>query len=230
MGIIGSSFSQDFNRRLSVNDSIPTSESEIIYFDPLEKSVIYQQPIINTSAVDTVQIVTETPFKPDPMKSIWLGAVIPGFGQIANKKYWKLPFVYGGFLGFGYAISWNNSRYSSYKHAYRDISDNDETTNYHLEILPKGYNLENFPGGINTYKTRLKSAQDQFRQNRDLSIILSIGFYAIVMLDAYVDAQLFDFDISQDLVLNVAPTRINFNNPIQTNNQYGYGLQCSIRF
>ncbi len=185
-------------------------------------------PVAKVAAVDTVAYKTDSVFKPDPLRAVWLGAIIPGYGQIVNRKYWKLPIVYGGFLGFAYAISWNNSRYVSYKNAYRDIMDTDPTTNYHIEILPRGYTMENYPGGIPTYTARLKSAQDQFRQWRDLSIILSIGYYALVLLEAYVDAHLYDFDISQDLVLNVVPARIDFNQ--HHNVRSGYGLQWSIRF
>lgn len=182
-----------------------------------------------TALADTVVVVkTDSVFKPDPLRSVWLGAVIPGYGQIVNRKYWKLPIVYGSFLGCAYAISWNNSRYMSYKNAYRDISDSDPTTNYHLKILPRGYNIENFPGGISTYTARLKSAQDQFRQWRDLSIIISVGVYALSVLEAYVDAQLYDFDIKPDLVFNVAPARIDFNQ--HQNMRPAYGVQWSFRF
>ncbi|NLI71370.1 MAG: hypothetical protein GX361_01395 [Bacteroidales bacterium] len=181
-----------------------------------------------TALADTVEVKVDSVFKPDPLRSVWLGAVIPGYGQIVNRKYWKLPIVYGSFLGCAYAISWNNSRYVSYKNAYRDISDSDPTTNYHLKILPRGYNIENFPGGISTYTARLKSAQDQFRQWRDLSIIISVGVYALSILEAYVDAQLYDFDITPDLVFNVAPARIDFNQ--HQNTRSAYGVQWSFRF
>lgn len=181
----------------------------------------------NDSAItDTVVTQTKTDFRPDPLKSVWMGAIIPGYGQIANRKYWKLPIVYGGFLGFAYAIGWNNSRYTSYKNGYRDISDSDPLTNYHIKILPRGYTLETYPGGVSTYQARLKTGMETFRRYRDLSILLSVGYYALVLLEAYVDAQLYDFDISPDLVLNVVPARIE----LQENTRSAYGLQCSIRF
>ncbi|NLO72386.1 MAG: hypothetical protein GX102_15880 [Porphyromonadaceae bacterium] len=195
--------------------------------DSISETVVLVDSI-QTEIVDTILVETDSVFKPDPLKAVWLGAIIPGYGQIVNRKYWKLPIVYGGFLGFAYAISWNNSRYTSYKNAYRDIIDNDPTTNYHIEILPRGYTLENYPGGVSTYTARLKSAQEQFRQYRDLSIILSVGYYALVLLEAFVDAHLYDFDINPDLVLNVTPTRIDFDK--KQNIGYAYGLQCSIRF
>ena len=60
-------------------------------------------------------------WKPDPMRAVWLGAVIPGAGQIYNRSYWKLPIVYGGFMGCIYAVTWTNNQYIGYKDAYRDI-------------------------------------------------------------------------------------------------------------
>ena len=60
-------------------------------------------------------------WKPDPMRAVWLGAVVPGLGQIYNRSYWKLPIVYGGFMGCIYAITWTNGQYEGYKSAYRDI-------------------------------------------------------------------------------------------------------------
>lgn len=172
----------------------------------------------------TVSSLEKPIFKPDPLKSIWMGAAIPGFGQIVNRKYWKLPIVYGGYLGFAYAISWNNNNYITYKNAYRDIIDKDPTTNSHIDILPRGYTIQMI--GESTYTNILKTRQSTFRQWRDLSIILSVGYYALVLLDAYVDAQLYDFDISPDLVLNVQPTRIER----ERNSPPAYGMHCSINF
>ena len=195
---------------------------------PLEDTDIITpqvQPFNDSMVFDTI-VEVKPEFNPDPLKAIWMGAIIPGYGQIYNRKYWKLPIVYGGFIGFAYSISWNNIRFTSYKNGYRDISDNDEKTNYHIKILPRGYTLETYPGGPSTYQARLKTGMDQFRRYRDLSIILSVGYYALVLLEAYVDAQLYDFDINPDIVLNVVPTRIEF----QQNSRSAYGLQCSIRF
>ncbi len=183
-----------------------------------------KEEVVTVSAKDS----TDRTFKPNPERVLWLGAIIPGFGQIANKKYWKLPFVYGGFMGFAYAITWNNRQYQTYKNAYRDIIDNDPTTNSHIDILPKGYTIETFPGGIQTYTARLNTQQDRFRQYRDLSIILSVVYYGLVLLDAYVDAELYDFDISPNLVLNITPTQIPLN--IVDKKTSSFGLQCSINF
>jgi len=162
-------------------------------------------------------------FKPDPLKVVWMGAIIPGYGQILNKKYWKLPLVYGGFLGFAYAISMNSSRYSTYTTAYKDINDADPTTNSYILIIPKGYTIDNY-GGISGYTKILKSAQDNYRRYRDLSIIMSIGYYAITLVDAYVDAQLYNFDISPDLSLRFEPTLIDKTYGMSNS----FGIQCRL--
>ena len=208
---------------------------------------IYPDSIINLSTnkvilnqkVDSIQVEdvsNPAVLKADPTKVLWMSAILPGSGQILNKRYWKLPFVYGGFMGFAYAISWNNSRYSSYKLAYRDIMDADPNTNSFLDILPKGYEYvptgaiqkdkNKIPVSQEQYTRILKTNQDGFRRYRDLSIILSVGFYALVILDAYVDAHLADFDISPDLSLNIQPTKIQ--NKFDTRG--AYGLQFSFRF
>lgn len=217
-----------------IEDSVRIVADTLQAYPPLDAQLIDSTIIAPThvspltTAVDTlsVEVKGSAEFKPNPTRTLWMGALIPGFGQIANHKYWKLPIVYGGFMGFAYAISWNNSRYTAYKNGYIDISDGDPNTNYHLKLLPRGYTIDQFPGGEATFKNRLKTGLDRFRQYRDLSIILTAGYYALVLLDAYVDAQLYDFDIKPDLVLNVAPAQIKLNENIRP----GYGLQCSIRF
>ena len=176
------------------------------------------------------------PFKPDPMKSVWMGAIIPGYGQILNKKYWKLPIVYGGFLGCIYAVTWNNGKYTTYKNAYQDILQYQSNPYYQadvnknlsiatfIQIVPGGFeSINKFYGGIATFSNTIKSKQDVFRRYRDLSII-SIGVYALTLVDAYVDAQLYDFDISPNLSMHLQPTLLD--------NSFGVkntlGMQCCI--
>ena len=150
-------------------------------------------------------------WKPDPMRSVWLGAIVPGLGQICNRSYWKVPIVYGGFMGCTYAIIWTNNQYVGYKNAYRDIYydirdgkvSNDPSKSY-IAILPEGYTIDRM-GGASVYRDRLKDWQNRSRRYRDLSIAATAIVYALTLIDAYVDAQLFDFDISEDLSLNVYP-------------------------
>lgn len=192
---------------------------------PLLADTLNNQPVLIVKEKNVIVLDSSKHkgFKPDPMKVVWMGAIIPGYGQILNKKYWKLPIVYGGFLGFAYAISMNSSRYKTYMTAYRDIVDSDPSTNSFITIIPKGYTIENY-GGEKAYANILKSAQDNCRRYRDLSIITAVGYYAITLVDAYVDAQLYDFDISPDLSLRFQPTLLT--------DRYGFsktlGIQCRL--
>lgn len=173
---------------------------------------VQEQTTDNLDSIPLTQKEIDRLFwKPDPMRAVWLGAVIPGAGQIYNRSYWKLPIVYGGFMGCIYAITWTNNQYIGYKDAYRDIyyDMQNGTLSYNPDksynaILPEGYTIETM-GGASTYQSRLKEWQNTARRNRDLSILVSIAVYALSLVDAYVDAQLFDFDISNDLSLNVTP-------------------------
>lgn len=183
--------------------------------------------VIKKSAAKKVKIQekdTVLEYKPDPIRVVWMGAIIPGYGQILNRSYWKLPIVYAGFLGCAYAVNLNSTRYQTYKLAYKDISDNNPNTKSHLDLFPEGYTIENYPGGESGLKNNLSTAYQQYRRYRDLSIIGSVAYYAIVLVEAYVDAQLFDFDISTDLSLHVRPTLIE--------NKYGVynspGVQLSL--
>ncbi|MCL2651061.1 MAG: DUF5683 domain-containing protein [Candidatus Azobacteroides sp.] len=166
-------------------------------------------------------------FKPNPTKAILYSAIFPGLGQIYNRKYWKLPILYGGFLGCFYAISWNNTLYNDYKHAYSDIFENGKEAESLKNFLPYGTKPENLTDGdIQWFTTTFKSRKDFYRRNKELSIIITVGVYALSILDAYVDAQLFDFDISPDLSLRVEPVIYNKSEF----NARSLGLQCSIKF
>ena len=137
-------------------------------------------------------------FKPDPNKSLWLALSFPGAGQIYNRKYWKLPIIYGGAMGVAYAISFYGGYYNDYMQGYRDYTDKDPNTNYHLELIPKGY-PESSAG------TYVKNRVNSYRRYRDIFIVVGVAVYALSVIDAYVDAQLADFDISTDLSMKVRP-------------------------
>ncbi len=157
-----------------------------------------------TATTDTIAAVDSVviPWKPDPQRAIWMALILPGYGQIYNQSYWKLPIVYGGFMGCIYAISWNNTMYNDYKQAYRDILTGKGTS--YMDMLPDGYTLE-MMGGKANYTKVLKTRHDTYRRYRDYSIVATIAVYALSVIDAYVDAQLFDYDISTDLTMHVHP-------------------------
>jgi len=167
-------------------------------------------------------------WKPDPQRALWLALVIPGAGQIYNRKYWKLPIIYGGFMGCIYALSWNNMMYKDYSQAYLDIMDNDPNTASYNKFLHLGRTITK--DNEARYKQLFKSRKDKYRRWRDMSFFVMLGVYAISVIDAYVDAELSVFDISKDLSLKVEPTVIPNRmggNPLQAQS---IGVNCSLNF
>ena len=169
-----------------------------------------------------------TTWTPDPQRAMWLALVIPGGGQIYNRKYWKLPIVYGGFVGCIYALTWNNMMYKDYSQAYLDIMDDDPTTASYEKFLHLGRQIDD--SNRERYKTIFKSRKDKYRRWRDMSLFVMVGIYALAVIDAYVDAELSVFDISKDLSLKVQPTVIN--NPTVENPLYAssVGINCKLNF
>lgn len=167
-------------------------------------------------------------WRPNPKRAMWLAIVLPGAGQIYNRKYWKLPIVYGGFVGCAYAMRWNNQMYSDYSQAYLDLMDDDPNTQSYNQFLHLGAKIDET--NIQRYQQLFKKRKDKFRRWRDLSFFCLVGVYALSIIDAYVDASLSEFDISKDLSLRVEPTILNNDrerNPFKANS---LGLSCSLNF
>ena len=167
-------------------------------------------------------------WKPDPKRAMWLAIVIPGAGQIYNRKYWKLPIIYGGFMGCLYALNWNNQMYHDYAQAYLDIMDDDPNTHSYDQFMHLGNQIT--AANQDRYKDLFKKRKDRYRRWRDLSVFVMIGIYAFSVIDAYVDASLSEFDISKDLSMKLSPTMLNnqsSRNPLRSS---ALGLQCSLNF
>jgi hypothetical protein len=216
------------------NDFLST-DSISIYSKP--DSVLVQEfdSVASLALLSVDSVISEYPLTepkrwiPDPKKAMWLAIVFPGGGQIYNRKYWKLPIVYGGFLGCVYALNWNDTMYRDYSQAFVDIMDDDPNTKSYENFIPPSYN-------INQNMTRLqdlfKRKKNYYRRYRDMSIFCMIGVYALSIVDAYVDAEMSSFDISKDLSMKVKPTIINDRNSLVRGGFYSssYGLQCSFNF
>lgn len=210
------------NDTLTIGKDILTDSLEKVNRENIE---IISRPIDLTNKVDSLSAepkISKKIFIPNSTKATWLAIAFPGGGQIYNRKYWKLPIIYGGFAGCAYALSWNNKMYKDYSQAYRDITDKNDNTNSFEDIFPPNttYNKEQMTQLI-------KNRKDSFRRYRDLSIFAFIGVYVISIIDAYVDAELSDFDISPDLSMRVEPTVIN--NQFHSN-QKAVGVQCVLKF
>lgn len=147
--------------------------------------------------------LNSTVWEPEPRLAVWFSLLFPGGGQIYNRKFWKLPIVYGGYVGCIYALTWNQSTYMDYQNAYVDIMDDDPNTKSYEDFLPPHYeidtSMEDWLKGV------FKQRKNKYRRYRDLSIFAFAGMYAIAAIDAYVDAELSHFDISPDLSFRVEP-------------------------
>ena len=156
-------------------------------------------------------------WRPDTKRAMWLALVLPGAGQIYNHKYWKLPFIYGGFVGCTYAIT------------YMDIMDDDPNTQSYNQFLHLGAQINE--SNIERYKEIFRKRKDKYRRWRDLGTFVMIGIYAFSVIDAYVDASLSEFDISDDLSLRIEPTMLNNGNKTANPLRSGsLGVSCSLTF
>ncbi|MDR1372235.1 MAG: DUF5683 domain-containing protein [Dysgonamonadaceae bacterium] len=186
---------------------------------------------MKTDSTVTVPHQEVQAFKPDANKSMLFSAVFPGLGQIYNRKYWKLPLVYGSFLGCTYAILWNQTQFTGYRQAYRDFIDDDINTvswkNYISPALGYSDNTSEWKDSdVSWFQNTLKRKRDYYNHYRDMSILVSIGIYAVWIVDAYVDAQLFDFDIGPDLSMKIEPAIFEKTNI----SSRMFGLQLSMIF
>jgi hypothetical protein len=147
-------------------------------------------------------------FSADPQRATMLALTFPGLGQIYNRKYWKVPLVYAGFGGLTYAISYNSSKYIKYMKAYQDFTDNIPETDSYKEILyfadPADYDPVLHPTVYAQYKEAFLRQIDYNKKYRDLSYIGIALWYVVTVLDANVDASLFNYDISDNLNLDLA--------------------------
>lgn len=196
--------------------------------------------VVDTLRTDEVSIMIDSTkqvklprdwstWKPNPQRALWLALVLPGAGQIYNRKYWKLPIFYGGFMGCIYALTWNNMMYKDYSQAYLDIMDDDPKTASYNKFLHLGRQIT--AENEERYKNIFKKRKDRYRRYRDMSFFVMIGVYALSVIDAYVDAELSDFDISKDLSLRVRPAVIN-NGQLNSRSyrDTSVGVQCSLNF
>ena len=212
--------------------SLPHAVSDSVVVD----RTVYEDSVVDGRIfmADTLKTVRPkrnwATWRPNAKRAMWLAIVLPGAGQIYNRKYWKLPFVYGGFVGCAYAMRWNNQMFRDYSQAYMDIMDDDPNTQSYNQFLHLGAKIDS--SNLQRYQRLFKNRKDKFRRWRDLSFFCLVGVYAISIIDAYVDASLSEFDISKDLSLRVEPTIINRRNGMQTNplRDNSLGVSCSLNF
>jgi len=147
---------------------------------------------ISGNAQEEVTLVTKDTIQETinplaPSKAAFYSAVVPGLGQIYNKKYWKLPIVYGGLAAGIYFYTWNNNKYHEYRDEYKRRLDGTYDPHH-----PKYSGLDN---------DRLIRAQKFHQRNRDLSALITAGIYILNIVDANVDAHLMQFNVNDNLSL-----------------------------
>ena len=172
-------------------------------------TVIKNNSIVNDT---TKTVVTIKKVSHSPKKASLLSAIIPGAGQVYNKKYWKLPIIYAGAAGLVYSFQFNQSRYVKYRDAYKyRIDDDASTTDDYIGV----YSDDN-----------LNTLQKYYHRYRDLTVVGFAALYALNIIDASVDAHLFTFDVSDNLTMKVEPTLINTAGM----NHYTGGLTLRLKF
>ena len=156
-------------------------------------------------------------------KATTLSLICPGAGQIYNKSYWRAPIVVGGLASMVYVIDWNNRGFQRFKTAYSLRADFE----HNPDKYPEGVSPDEFKGRYSA--SYLKNLRDSYRRNRDLSLLLTAGVYIFQAVDAHVDAHLKDFDISDELSVELHPifdyqhTQINGSYPV-------FGVNLNITF
>lgn len=143
-------------------------------------------------------------------------AIVPGLGQIYNKRWWKVPLVYGGFVGIGLVYEFNQRQYKIFLTEAQYRQEDPSKANRAW----KAYTNEGIIG-----------VKDDYRRTRDLSILAGVAFYAVQIIDAYIDAKFFRFDVSDDLSLKIdpfiQPTQIyNASSPATTT--VGFKVRLSL--
>lgn len=192
-------------------------------------SVAKAAATVNIDSIMPTKIVKEEPkqepqsiplyanFKPNPNTALWLAMALPGAGQIYNRKYWKLPIVYGLGVGVGYAIAYTNRNYQDYRNAYQSYNSSQPDPSLYKPMIPQGYPQS-------SYSDYFKTQMDTYRRQRDLSIVAAVVVYALSVIDAFVDAQLSDFDVSPDLSIKVEPEMQ------EVNHEHAVGVGAKVNF
>jgi len=146
--------------------------------------------LICFQSVFAQQKPAESKKEPNPYQKVTLISLVPGAGQIYNKKYWKVPIIYAGFAALGYSYYFYSNEYNSVREAYSQKINNQPITNPDLANVPAAM---------------LLNVRESYRKSRDLSLISMVGLYALQVMDATVDAHLKGFDMNDNLSLRVSP-------------------------
>lgn len=168
---------------------------------------IFAQEKKQIIAVDTLKSETIDPLR--PAKAAFYSAIFPGLGQIYNKKYWKLPLVYGAIGTSAYFYFDSQKNYNIYRDEYKNRLAGNTSDSEYLSRLSE---------------SQLITAQKQFQRNRDLSALFVVGFYILNIIDANIDAALSQFNVSEKLAFKPAINR----NTLTSKDDFGVALNYSF--
>jgi Family of unknown function (DUF5683) len=168
--------------------------------------------LVNKSLQDSVRkdtlskkiVLKKSTYRPDINKVVWRSAILPGYGQVANHQAWKLPIVYAGFVWLGYLVYLNNEGYNLYRRMNNIYLTNPNSQELDSFLKQRGWRTADNVDQVDL--SNLDYLSNSYRTNRDLSIIGCVALYGLTVLDAYVSAQLFDYDISPNLSLKISPS------------------------
>lgn len=156
-----------------------------------QDSLMVEQDTLISEKKDTA-LIKSYATRYNPRKALLYAAIVPGLGQIYNKKYWKLPLVYGGFVSIGYGINFYDKLYREYKH---ELFIN----------LEQGLGENEVREGTPTTTRGYRVAVDRAKRERDFMLILMGGMYLLQIIDAHVDAHLKEFDLNPNLQVSLEP-------------------------
>ncbi|MFO7869549.1 MAG: DUF5683 domain-containing protein [Bacteroidales bacterium] len=186
--------------------------------------ILFSQSVTDSVSTDTLVSDSNDTLPPihSPQKATIYSTILPGLGQVYNKSYWKVPVIYGGFAALGYVISQNHIFYSDFKNEY-DSYQEYVTEEEAAGRTPNSDTLLTVRG-VQSYSVyNVKEGRDYYRRRRDLAIIGIGSWYILQIIEAYVDAHMFSFDISDDLSVRYRPTFFDVALPVS-------GVSVSVRF
>lgn len=176
----------------------------------MQRNLLYVGAGVFYAASIADALMANTKGKHSPQTATVLSVLMPGLGQVYNHKPWKVPFVYGGIASVYYIIDFNQRGYKRIGTAIKDYPNNEF-------------------GPIRTM-TDLIYLRDSYRRNRDLAIIGMAGFYLLNIIDAYVDAHLYYWDMNDDLAFNIKPVILNNPFAFRPNSSLSLGLSFNFNF
>nr|WP_294784919.1 DUF5683 domain-containing protein [uncultured Flavobacterium sp.] len=164
-----------------------------------EKTTIISKDSLTSETIDPLR----------PAKASFFSAILPGLGQVYNKKYWKVPLVYGAIGTSTYLYLDNHKKYNIYRDEYKNRLAGNVSETSSLAGLDEN---------------RLIRIQKGFQRNRDLSALFIVGFYILNIIDANIDAALSQFNVDEKLAFKPAIIK----NDIASNNNFGFAINYSF--